>query len=369
MEEQTFNLRTMQDILDDKTEPDWIVEGILMRGAITFLTGESGSFKTFLALDLANRLTNTQSDRWLNHIIDRKSRSQFQNEDEIDWALEAAFQQLPEVEMIQMLKSIQEDEGAFRVLYIMAESTASAGHRQEAWMQTTGLRTSPHFWMVPESVHLQDLEELVDAAEAHAKDIFDVIIVDTFSANTPGVDENSKQSLSPALAALRKMKERNKAVLVIHHGTKDGKSSFRGHSSIENDTDIRFVAERDGTAEIIKLKSDRQKEFEDWPSYHVRVPVVALVDEDGRPRTRRSGQLLTSRAVEGPFQPPTVHDEVLIYLETRSEGATTQEIAESLGVEYDTAAKRVSKLFHSGAIQRNVSKQPYVYFLETVEEL
>ena len=371
MAERELIVRRMTEILEDDTEPDWIVEGILMRGAVTFLTGESGSFKTFLALDLANKLTNTESDRWLAHIIDRKSRSQFQEDAELYQALANAQRQMTPREFEEFAEQVQTDQGAFRVLYVMAESTASAGHRQEAWMQTTRLATSPHFWMLTQSINIAtELEWLVDFWEGDEGDLIDVIIVDTFSANTPGVDENSKQSLDPTLQALRRMKERNKAVLVLHHGTKDGKNSYRGHSSIENDTDIRFVTEREGKGEIITLKSDRQKEYEDWLPYQVKVPVVALTDEQGNPRMRRSGERLTSRAVSGTYRAPTATDDLMEFLLDAPNGATVAKLAEVLGEKPNTVSKRLKSLLDENLVERNIDSQPHVYFVtHQVEDL
>ncbi|MCI0528557.1 MAG: AAA family ATPase, partial [Nitrospira sp.] len=211
-------------LAESYVEPDWIVEGVLMRGAVTFLTGDSGSFKTFLAIDLAARLSNAATgDMWLKHTIDRSSM-EFYDEMKVEGAIDYAQSHFVNPnEFNAWYHRLMFNNGGFRVAYVMAESAGSAHLRVRGWQQFHDQGLNPErFFVFPGRLAIEDeLYNSIAEQEARMDGAFDVIIIDTFSANTPGVDENNKQSLSRSLDVLRNLKMLNKAVLVIHHGTKD----------------------------------------------------------------------------------------------------------------------------------------------------
>lgn len=217
--------------------PGWIIKGVLPRAELVVLFGESGSGKSFLALDLGAAIARG-----------------------VDWRGHRTK--------------------AGRVVYIAAEGaggfrgrlTAYANHNQVQLddLQMGVIHAAPNF--------LQKADAL-DVAKAIGR--ADVVIVDTFAQVIPGANENAADDIGRALAHCRGIHRATGAVVVlVHHAGKDPTKGARGWSGLRAAADaelevLRLVNGR-------KVRVSKQKDGDDgleWGFDLVQVPIGT--DEDG----------------------------------------------------------------------------------------
>lgn len=271
------------DDLNTRPDPDWLVEHWCMRQAVTFITGESESFKTFLAMDLA--MTAATDGHFGPHHIDRTS---------------VGF-------------------GPMRVLYVIGESIGAAKFRFTAIKQHRGLADYPDSIRVfPDRVDLREqaaeVKRMVDDFDP------DIVVFDTFSRNTAGLDENSGKDVAIAMGVAHDLKmggtRGGRSVVFIHHPAKAGNSPYRGHTSLLNDTDIMIELERHDKrtdkAEYefseapfyTKVMSKRQKETDDFRPYYAKLDTHIILDDSGHPIPKISGDYITSLVVTSVDESP-----------------------------------------------------------------
>lgn len=74
---------------------------------------------------------------------------------------------------------------------------------------------------------------------------FDLVVLDSLTALTPGRDEKDADGKALAVQSLKRFsRQLDVGVLLIHHSGKRGGSAFRGHTSIVDHADAAFVVER-----------------------------------------------------------------------------------------------------------------------------
>ncbi|MDQ0510920.1 AAA family ATPase [Ancylobacter amanitiformis] len=202
------------------------------------------------------------------------------------------------------------------VLYIAAESGGGIKKRLRAYRSWNADEVPKSmdlpFGFLPGKFNLfagdDDTNALIDDGK-HWNDLFEaefgvplrLIIVDTFSAATPGADENSARDITPVLArATRISEELGCAVTIVHHANQGG-TKPRGHTSIfanvENVVSVELSEKRvdeDGRA-IRYAKVTKQKDSEAGASW----PFVLRAVEVG---TDRLGKPVTSCVCVPPAQ-------------------------------------------------------------------
>jgi hypothetical protein len=178
-ERRTFRLLSPED-LERLPPPEWLLKDRLPEGQ-TWMYGEPGSGKTFLALD---------------------------------WAASVAAK-------------------GMNVVYFVGEGVQGFARRVWAWKQGTGLDIST-FRAVPQAPHLlerQSVEMLQATVEQFAPSL---IVIDTFARAAVGGDENSARDVGMAIDALDGLwRDMRVSSLVVHHSTKyqgveRGSSAIRG---------------------------------------------------------------------------------------------------------------------------------------------
>jgi hypothetical protein len=178
-ERQTFRLLSPED-LELLPPPEWLLEGRLPEGQ-TWMYGEPGSGKTFLALD---------------------------------WAASVSAK-------------------GMNVIYFVGEGVQGFARRVWAWRQAYG-RDISTFRAVPQAPHLlqpKSVEMLRDTVEKFSPAL---IVIDTFARAAVGGDENSARDVGMAIDVLDGLwREMKVSSLVVHHSTKyqgveRGSSAIRG---------------------------------------------------------------------------------------------------------------------------------------------
>ena len=199
--------------------PTWLVDRYLVRDSLALLYGPSGTYKTFLGIDLALHVAT--GSWWNKHAIG--------------------------------------DPG--RVLYVIAEGVAGVGARIDAWQAHHRIydldRHAPVAWL-PRAVNLSDRVEAAAFAELAARLEPELIVVDTLARCTVGAEENSARDMGMVVEGLDLLRRRTTAcVLTIHHTGKEAASGARGSSALRAamDTELEMA-----TGDPLVLKVTKQKD-------------------------------------------------------------------------------------------------------------
>jgi hypothetical protein len=204
---------------DIKNLPDyeWLVDSIFPMTGVAILFGESRVGKSFLALDLAVSISQGRS--WFGYGV-KKSE----------------------------------------VIYIAAEAPSGMKNRITAIESYRQIETSENLVILLAPVDLTDdtaVDTLIDVIHETAK----VVIVDTFNASTPGIDENSSRDMGKVLSSMRRIVLDTECLLIfVHHCGHNMKDRPRGHSSLQAATDTRILVSKKGRTSNWKVEAQREAE-------------------------------------------------------------------------------------------------------------
>jgi hypothetical protein len=219
----------------------WTVKHVIPAASIGMLFGGSGTFKSFIAIDLALHVAHGLP--WMGRRTD-----------------------------------------AGQVLYIAAEGGAGLWGRVEAWHKARNMAwEAAPLYVVPQAVNLSvDAWRVVDAAQAIGAQPR-LVIVDTLSQTYSG-EENSANEMA---AYLREIGLRFRAlwdcsVLLIHHSGHEATERPRGSSAIRGNIDYLIGAFRDEKEMIATLQCKKQKDGELFKDAEFKLNVMSLgKDDDG----------------------------------------------------------------------------------------
>lgn len=230
--------------LAERPAPQPLVWDLLDKDSLAAVFAEPGSFKSFLALDLAGHIGRGMD--WHGHRVEQG-----------------------------------------KVIYIAAEGDRGMTLRARAWMKKYGPMTDVLF--LPEPVQVADplaWNTLVKAC-ARIKPVF--VVADTQSMMTIGMEENSNTEMNVAMSAFRRIHKASQAcVLVVHHTGKEG-GKIRGGSAQEGAHDTRIKLERVGKRSdmFFYMKSEKQKDMAEGDNrgLKLRMETVDLGTDElsGRP--------------------------------------------------------------------------------------
>jgi hypothetical protein len=208
-------LRPVSEIVSERRESVWLIHNVIEANVLAVLAGPRASFKSFVALD---------------------------------WSMRIAAAGNPVV--------------------ILSGEGAGLGRRVEAWMMTHGQgRALDDLQLLAlESVanlnadeEMADLQAAVDEAGIRPA----LIVVDTFSKFSAGLDENSNQEVAEYLSKLTiGLRERytSTVLLVAHSGHGDAKRP-RGASALMANPDAEYIIERPNpTAMNVAISRERFKD-------------------------------------------------------------------------------------------------------------
>lgn len=222
----------------------WCIKRIIGDG-ITYLYGDSGTYKSFIALS------------WAIHVALN-----------LDW-------------FGYKIKK----QGA--VVYIYSEGTTGIQNRTEGFFRHNKLEKPDNLLILPYTYDLTQepsQQEIIDAVKAAFPEAdIALIVIDTFNQNKVG-SENSDETVAAFIKGCRNLKNTlpgQPAVLAIHHCGKDQAKGMRGHSSLKADADGVIEAQRVGDG-IVTLELIKSKDDEKIPNIVLEGRKVALEnDEDG----------------------------------------------------------------------------------------
>ena len=322
------------DVLKGSPNPA-LIKGILRSRSVAMLYGNSGAFKTSLALDLALSVA-AGFPKWFEHRVKTHGPT----------------------------------------LYVAAEGGGSLKNRVSAWLKHHNLTEAN----IQEAGFLLKTVTLLDDAAIGAllTEISGLpappilIVIDTLSAAIAGADENGAAAMSQAAASARRIAEQTgAAVLVVHHVGKKDKRSPRGHTAFECAADAMILQERLSTSRC-RLTSTKQRDDPDFPAIEFSLEDEFLgFDEDGEIVTSLVVVPLGGAAQPGTDEPALNASELRALKaladlgQGNGHGATTGQWREALAHTVEKLSKKtfnnwLSKLHTEGYVERvNAKKGRY----------
>lgn len=239
----------------------WLIEGVIPVGAFTALYGPPGSFKSFIALDIAEAIATGRT--WMGHGVTEK--------------------------------------GA--VLYICGEGFGGVGARIKACKQHHQTKNGAPIYVIRHQLNLrssvEDFNALMVAIETLVMETginFKMIIVDTLARAFGGGNENDSADMGAFITACGRIQQivQDCALMILHHSGKDQSRGLRGHSSLLGAVDtelelLRFEEQMKGVITISK-----QKDGED----NKRIGFEMVRIELESPSPLQIGEPVTSLAVQ-----------------------------------------------------------------------
>lgn len=244
-----------------------LVKGMLAKGTMSVVFGDSNKGKTFLALNLAFSV-----------------------------ALGKEF------------CGKRVTQGG--VLYVSAEGADSVRKRVAAIRKYLNLEnTNVPFALIPKAIDLRDatqdtqgLIEAVNVAATKWGGSVVLVIVDTLARVIAGGNENAADDMSAFIRNVDRIREETGAhVLVIHHSGKDQTKGARGHSSLRAATDTEIEVS-DGQA-----RATKQRDMELGGPVYFRLETVEIgIDENGD--AVYSAVMIPTNSPASEFQRPPLKD-------------------------------------------------------------
>ena len=216
--------------------PEWAIPEFLPRRGFGVLFGPSGTFKSFIAIDLA--LTLAYGLPWRGR----------------------ETQQLP-------------------AAYIAGEGTHGVPGRIVAWREERKQDpAAPVFWLAPVAANFLDatLVKLIGDKLRAAGAKF--IVVDTLARSFGGGNENEAQDMNKFVAACDYLREVCDAfVLAVHHTGKDSDRGARGSSVLRAAADVELSVSRGTNERAAIISVTKMKDAEDGARVGVRMVSVESV--------------------------------------------------------------------------------------------
>ena len=237
--DSTFELFDM-DELEAMPPPSWLVHETVVDDGLTIIYGDPGAGKSFVALDMALRLTNG-----------------------MDWHGAEA-----------------KETG---VLYVAGEGARGIGKRVKGWRKKHGLEgVEAPFLLLPIAVELMDDKQVnkllrtIDAAKERAGFEIGLIVIDTVSRALAGSDENGQEAMGAFVSACDKIKSHAGGALIgVHHSGKDKERGMRGSTVLLGACDASIKLSKQG--DLVQLEMEKQKDAEQGKPIYLHMDKVEWV--------------------------------------------------------------------------------------------
>lgn len=221
---------------------DWLIKGVLPRADIGTIYGQSGTGKSFVALDMAACIA--RGIPWRDHRVTQGN-----------------------------------------VVIIAAEGGGGFGKRILAYCQKEGI--SPEDLPIgiinaaPNILEADDVSEIAASIKAVGNVV--LVLIDTLAQVTPGSNENASEDMGKALANAMTLRRVTGAMVgLIHHAGKDVARGARGWSGLKGAMDVEIEITRDEDTDAREIRISKMKDEADGVRFGFALETVVLgMDEDG----------------------------------------------------------------------------------------
>ena len=230
---KTLNLEAWDEIKDEPVE--WLIERVIPRRGFVALYGPPGSFKSFIALDLAASIARAAP-----------------------WMGQAAT---------------PSENGA--VVYIAGEGHGGIGARIKACRIHHEINAGIPIYILRHQINLRSSTEDINSLMLAVAELsetrqlkIDLIVIDTLARAFGGGNENSSEDMGAFITSCGHLQQVfEAALLVIHHSGKDQAKGLRGHSSLLGavDTELELLRFDDQPRGVVTIS--KQKDGEDGVRY------------------------------------------------------------------------------------------------------
>lgn len=176
------------------------------------------------------------------------------------------------------------------VVYVAAEDHTGMTERVEALRKVYG--DAPGFMMAAKHISALadqeggDFKALMEIVRVLRPEL---IVVDTLAIAFGGIDENTSAGMNTVLSAGRALAKHGAAVVFIHHDTKAGGDTARGHGSFDGALDMRLYLTQDETSGVVGGILGKNRNGQSGPAGWrpaFRVGIAELgTDDEGDPIT------------------------------------------------------------------------------------
>ena len=243
--ERTFRQVKLSDCIEHG--PHWLVQGLIERGTVTAVTGEPGSGKTFLLVDLATHIASGRS--WFGRRVERGVV--------IYVAAEAAESTQRRAALVRRLKF---DNADLPVLIV----------------------TEPA--LLGDDIHCatdrEALERLVDKAATDYGMPVALLIVDTIAASMGSGNENL-DGMQRLVGAANMLAARTEVAVILNHHPNTTGGSLRGHSSLRGTVSHGFEIKVQGEVRVLTGFKQRDAVSGRLLAYRLAVHDLGTADNFG----------------------------------------------------------------------------------------
>jgi len=238
-------IRTANDVGREFEDIDWIVDDLIPEQAVGMIFGASGTFKSFIAIDLCCHMANGMD------FIGKETRKA-------------------------------------PVLYLASEGGAGIYRRIQAWHKHHDLPISDDIWLVTTPLILtvkEQLEALI-AAMHRMKVKPALVVIDTLSQTFAG-DENSSNDIASYIRAINTdvRAQFGCSAIIIHHTGHNASDRPRGSSAMMANLDFLLgVFKPDPEAPTARVMVSKQKDGDKLEDMYFTMEHMPLgVNKKGKP--------------------------------------------------------------------------------------
>ena len=223
-----------RDGLDHIKPADWLIPDFLPQGGYAIMFGAPGSFKSFLAIDIALSVATGATFPWVGL-----------------W---------PEI------------TATGPVLYSLGEGRPEVKKRVQAWEKThwRGHKASGLILADPVPLIREAIQPFIAGARAASPAGYRFIVLDTIGRSLQGENENAQENASQFTALVDTLRrEFDATILALHHVGHGEASRERGSSVFRADADTVIGLERQEKEYSVAISMPKQKDAAEWESPRV----------------------------------------------------------------------------------------------------
>lgn len=234
--------RFLDDVqLLELPDPEYLIQGVLQRRGVGVIYAPSGAGKTTLVAGQAIALATGHD--WFGHPVLRRGATMY---------------------------VATEDPSGFKVRLRSAKRAARL-----PLDRAVGVYTFPEPIDLRDPVSVGRFGQFLQQADLLLP--LENIVVDTYSAATPGANENSHEDTSIAMGHAHHWRDRLGVTVTIVHHTNAGGSRERGHSAMRGASD--FMIAMNPTDDVIAVEISKNRNGPTGETFNLRL--VPTPDKDG----------------------------------------------------------------------------------------